>query len=90
MEPQLQITGALDWCVTPCCGAAATLSTALPAAGATGLFVHKVVSGTSFGTVTVDASFSLNDAASPYQFIIKPRVRTAQHQGLRKISTTTC
>jgi hypothetical protein len=73
VQPQLQITGALDWCVTPCCGAAGSLTTAYPAPGATGLFIHKILQGTQFGTITLDASFSLNDAAEPYQFIVIPR-----------------
>jgi hypothetical protein len=71
VQPQLPITGDLTWCLTPCCGAAASLSTALPAPGATGLALHKILSGTQFGSVRADASFSLNDAAQPYQFIVK-------------------
>lgn len=84
IEPQLPITGAFDWCLTPCCGAAATLSTALPAPGATGLFVHKVLSGTRYGAVTIDASFSLDDAAQPYQFILKPVLRDGAAPRLTK------
>lgn len=74
VQPQLQITGALDWCLTPCCGAAGSLTTAYPAPGATGLFIHKILQGTQFGTLTLDAGFSLNDAAEPYQFMVTPRV----------------
>jgi hypothetical protein len=72
IRPELPVVGSLDWTVTACCPAAASLSTAMPDATTPSLFVHKVLQGTAAGEATVVASFSLNDAAEPYQFIVKP------------------
>jgi hypothetical protein len=73
LRPGLALTGSFDWCLLPCCGAAATLSTAMLAApSATPGAVDKILHGTSTGVVTVDAAFSLDDAAEPYQFVIVP------------------
>lgn len=73
-RPRLVVSGSVDWCLAPCCGAAATLSTALadPTVLATPGSVDKVLRGTAIGTITVDAALSFNDAAEPYQFIIVP------------------
>ncbi len=73
VRPELPLTGAFDWCLTPCCGAAASLSTALPDPGSSTTYVRKVLRATAPGTLTVDASFSLNNAAEPYQFMLVPR-----------------
>jgi hypothetical protein len=84
IEPLLAVQGALDWCVTPCCGADASLRTGLPPPGTTGLAIPKVLIGDKFGTVTVNAAFSLNDAAEPYQFILEGRLRESGPPRLTK------
>jgi hypothetical protein len=74
LRPQLALSGSFDWCIVPCCGAAATLSTALtdPSVLPSPASVAKVLSGSATGTVTLDAAFSLHDAAEPYQLVIIP------------------
>jgi hypothetical protein len=72
LRPELPLTGSLDWCVLPCCGAAATLTTALPDPAASSTYARKILRAQAAGTITIDASFSLNDAAEPYQCILVP------------------
>ena len=72
VRPELQLAGSFDWCVLPCCGAAATLTTSLPDPAASSTYVRKILRATSGGTITIDASFSLNDKAEPYQCILAP------------------
>jgi hypothetical protein len=73
VRPELALEGSFDWCLTPCCGAAASLSAALPKPGSSSTYVRKVLRATASGTITIDASFSLNDAADAYQFVLTPR-----------------
>ena len=73
VRPELVLEGSFDWCLAPCCGAAASLSTALPEPGSSSTYVRKVLRAMASGTITIDASFSLDDAAEPYQLALIPR-----------------
>jgi hypothetical protein len=72
VRPELAVDGSFDWCLAPCCGAAGTLGTALPDPGSRPNSVRKIFRATASGTITVDAGFSLGDAAEPYQFVLVP------------------
>ena len=84
LRPVLPIAGSLDWCVVPCCGAAATLTTALPDPATAANYAPKFLRGQSGGTITIDASFSLNDAADPYQCILLPNASNGSEPRLTK------
>jgi len=73
VRPELPLAGQLDWCMTPCCPAAATFSTALSDPAAPPGNTSKVLRGTATGFISITASFSLLDAAEPYQFLLVPR-----------------
>jgi|GEM_PF-3683581 hypothetical protein len=73
VRPALPLAGQLEWCLTRCCPAAATLSTALPDPAAPPGNTRKIFRGTATGVVHITASFSLRDAAEPYQFLLVPR-----------------
>jgi hypothetical protein len=84
VRPELPLTGSFDWCVVPCCGAAATLTTSLPDPTASSTYVRKILRATAGGTITIDASFSLNDAAEPYQCILVPNTGDGSEPRLTK------
>ena len=74
VRPELPLAGQLDWCVTPCCPADAVLSTAIPDPSEPPGNTRKILHGTATGVITIIASFSLRDAAEPYQFLLVPRI----------------
>ncbi len=74
IRPELPLAGQLDWCVTPCCPTDAVLSTALPDPSEPPGNTRKILHGTATGIITIIASFSLRDAAEPYQFLLVPRI----------------
>jgi hypothetical protein len=78
VRPELPVAGRLNWCLTPCCPAAAVLSTALPAPDAPPGETRKVLHGTHTGGLHLTATFSLTDAAEPYQFLLVPRDPAAE------------
>jgi hypothetical protein len=78
IRPVLPLAGQLDWCTLPCCPAATTLSTALPDPQAPANNTRKIVQATNTGVVTLTASFSLLDAAEPYQFLLVPRQQAGE------------
>lgn len=77
VRPELALAGQLEWCVMASCPAAAALSTALPDPAAPPGTIDKILRGTATGDIAVTASFSLDDAAAPYQFLLVPRAEGA-------------
>jgi hypothetical protein len=84
IRPELPIVGSLDWTIVPCCPGKASLSTAPPDATTASIFAHKVLQGTASGVITVVASFSLADAAEPYQFIVESGLKDGLRPKLTK------
>ena len=72
IRPEVAIAGRLDWGVLPACPAAAALSSTLPEPTDQPGITEKVFQGTAAGAIAAVATFSLNDASDPYQFVVTP------------------